>query len=707
MSEQEFTLKVGERELKVEIKNLAEQANGGVFVRYGDTVVMTTCVMSKQKRENIDFFPLTVGYEERFYAAGKIRGARYIKRETRPSDKAICNGRVIDRAVRPLFPKNLFREVQIIVTVLSWDGQNDPAALGLLGASLALSISDIPWGGPVAVVKVGRKNDKFILNPTYKEKEESNFNILFSGLKKDGKLLINMMEGDFEEKSENLVLKALDFARNELISLCSFQEEIVKKIGKDKVAIEPPEEDPQLEKEIKNFLHDRLEKVVFHPDKQQRTEEMEQLKKELTDFIEEKYPEQEKTKCGETLLEKEIQKLVRESILLKEKRPDGRRTDQIRKISVEVGILPRTHGSGLFCRGQTKALSILTLGAPGDVQLLEGMEITGEKRFMHHYNFPPYSVGEVKPLRGPSRRDIGHGMLVEKALLPLIPSFDEFPYTMRVVSEILSSNGSTSMASVSSSSLALMDAGVPIKAPVAGIALGLVTDQKEDSRILTDIQGPEDHYGDMDFKLAGTKKGMTALQMDVKIEGIDRQTLERSLEQAKKARLEILEKMIKLIKEPRPELSPFAPRIIRIKINPERIRDVIGPGGKVINEIIEKTGVDIDIQPSGVVYVTSESENAAKKAVSLIKNITREVKKGESFQGKVTSVRDFGAFVEILPRQEGLIHISKLTPSQARKIKKGDILEVKVISIDDKGRINLSLEKNKKTKYDRPKKRGN
>jgi len=698
MDSKSFSLKIKEKEIKVEINNLAEQANGSVFVSLGDTMVLTTAVMGKEDREDIDFFPLTVEYEEKYYAAGKIKGPRYIKREGRPSDEAICNARLIDRAIRPRFPKELMREVQVITTVLSWDGINDPDIAGLTAASLALSLSDIPWKGPVAAVRVAEKEGRFILNPSYEEREGSRIDVVFAGIEKENEIIINMIEGSFEEVDEKTILDALSFAEKPIKEIIDFQKEIIKKYGKEKIQIEIIPFDQELKKEILGFLGNKLETAIFQTDKKQRAEEIANLKKEVLEFIEEKYPGEGKTKIAKKIFEQEINRLVHENIIKYKKRPDGRKLDELREIKCEAGILPRTHGSGLFCRGQTKSLSILTLGSPGDQQLLEGMEITGKKRFMHHYNFPPYSAGEIKPIRGPGRREIGHGALAEKALFSLIPSFEEFPYTIRIVSEILSSNGSTSMASVSSSSLALMDAGVPIKRPAAGIAMGLMTDDKGNFRVLTDIQGPEDHYGDMDFKVAGTEKGITAIQMDVKIDGISKEIIKEALSGAKKARLEILNEMKKIISKPRPQLSPYAPTIMTLQINPDKIREVIGPGGKTINEIIGETGVAIDIQDSGLIFVTSEEKEAAKKAIAWIKNITREVRIGEVFQGRVKRILNFGAFVEILPGQEGLIHISKLG-KRVKKIedilKIGDIVSVKVISIDEQGRINLRLLKNK------------
>ena len=695
-----FKIEIGGKELKVETKNLAEQASGSCLIQYGGTVVLATVVISKYERGGIDFFPLTVDYEERYYAAGKILGPRYIRRESRPSDEAIVTSRLIDRAVRPRFPENLKREVQIVATCLSWDRENDPDLIGLIGASLVLSNSEIPWSGPIAALRVGQSDGEFILNPAYEERERSNLDLVLAGVEKDDQILINMIEAEGEEIPEEIILEAVKFAKPHLKKLIDFENQIIKKIGKEKISIEAPPRDLELEKEIKEFLGSRLEKALFQPKKAERMEEVNTLKEELAYFIEGKYPGMGKISYARDFFEKEIEKLVHENVIKSKKRPDGRSLDEIRELECQAGLLPRTHGSGLFIRGQTKALSILTLGAPGDVRLLEGMEIVGKKRFMHHYNFPPYSTGEVKPIRGPGRRDIGHGMLIEKALLPTIPSFEEFPYTIRVVSEILSSNGSTSMASASSSSLALMDAGVPIKSPVAGIALGLMIDEKGNYQILTDIQGPEDHHGDMDFKVAGSKKGVTAIQMDVKTLGIDEKILKEVLGQGKKARIQILEEIKKVLPGPRAELSPFAPRILTIQINPEKIREVIGPGGRVIHEIMEECEVSIDIEETGKIFVTAEKEEAAKKAIAWIKNITREIKVGEVFQGKVKRILDFGAFVEIFPGQEGLVHISQLAPFRVERVedvvKIGDIVPVKVISIDEHGRINLSLKAAKK-----------
>jgi len=694
-----FNLKLRNKDLEVDINGWAEQANGSCQVRCGDTLLLTTCTMSDEDRENLGFFPLTVEYQEKYYASGKIKGARYVRREGKPSDEAVCNSRLIDRTIRPLFPKNLKREVQVISTVLSWDGENDPDILGLISTSIALSVSNIPWAGPVGAVRVSKIGEELLIDSSYEERQEKgNLDIVFAGTERDKELLINMIEGNANEVPEKEILDSYDLAEEDLKKIIKFQKEIQKKIGKEKLVLEPDPKDDDLEKEIKDVLKDRFEKAFFQKDKMKRSRDLKGLTKEVISFIEEKHKGEEdltqKLRYVDDFFNSEQDRLLHENVIKYDKRVDGRKLDEVRGIDCQVGTIPRAHGSGFFCRGLTKALSILTLGAPGDEQLIEGMEIACKKKFMHHYNFLPYSAGEVKPMRGPGRREIGHGALAEKALLPLLPDSEEFPYTIRIVSEILSSNGSTSQASISSSSLALMDAGVPIKRPVAGIAVGLIKEKKE-WKVLTDIQGPEDHHGDMDFKVAGTTQGITAIQMDVKIDGINREIIQETLKRAKKAREEILEKMEKVISTPRKELSAYAPRILTLQINPEKIRDVIGPGGKIINEIIDQTGAQIDIEDSGSIFITAEKEEGAKKAISWIKDITREVKAGEVFEGKVKKIMDFGAFVEVLPGQEGLIHISKLSNKRVEKVedivKLGDKVTVKVIEIDGQGRINLSL----------------
>ncbi|MBI2042486.1 MAG: polyribonucleotide nucleotidyltransferase [Candidatus Nealsonbacteria bacterium] len=692
---------IGGKDLIVELNTLAKRANGSCLVRYGDTVVLATAVMSNYEREGIDFFPLTVEYEEKFYAAGKILGSRFIRRETKPSDEAILTARSIDRAIRPRFPKHLRREIQVVVTCLSWDGENDPDTIGLLAASLALSTSDIPWMGPISAVRVGRDGNALVLNPTYLQRAKSDIDLFITGMESPGDFLINMIELEGDEVDENAIVEAYRFAKTQLQSLITFQKEIVGKSGAIKFGLAAPAQDPALDNEMREFLGNKLEELLYDQKaNSRRMESINDLKRELIYFVEGKYPGMGKEKYADSFFEKELDLTIHENIIKKERRPDGRKLDEIRKLEIEVGVLPRTHGSGIFTRGETKALSILTLGAPTDVRLMEGMEIRGKKRFMHHYNFPPYSSGEVKPMRGPGRREIGHGMLAERAIFPLIPNIENFPYTIRAVTEVVASNGSTSMASVSAACLAMMDAGVPIKAPAAGIAVGLMSNDKGEYKLVADIQGPEDHHGDMDFKVAGTRKGVTAIQMDVKVEGISGIILEEALQLAKKSREKILKEIENVLPRHRENLSPWAPRIYTLQIKPDKIREVIGPGGKIINEIIEKCEVSIDIEDDGKIFVTAEKEEAAKKAVEWINNITREVEVGETFQGKVKRILAFGAFVEILPGQEGLVHISQLAPYRVEKVedivKIGDIVPVKVISIDEQGRINLSIKETKK-----------
>lgn len=693
---EEFKLKIGEKELIVNTRNLAEQSNGSCFFRSGDTLVLATVVIAPFERDGVDFFPLTVGYEERYYAAGKILGSRYVRREARPSDESVLTARLIDRAIRPLFLQDTKREIQLVITCLSWDRENDPDIIGLLSASLSLLISDIPWAGPVAGLRIGRKNGQFLLNPTYAERIESDLDLTISAVEENNEILVNMIENESKEVEEKVVVEAVEWAKPYLKQLIDFQKKIAKEIGKEKIALASPNSGLELDQEAKNLVLAKLEKTIFVNNKREKAEASNNLFEEALELLKQKDPDNFKNKIGllKQFIEKETVSLMRSKILKDGKRPDGRNVDELREIGVEAGILPRTHGSGLFCRGQTKTLSILTLGAPDDVKLLAGMEFIGEKRFMHHYNFPPYSTGEVAPMRGPGRREIGHGMLVEKALTTVMPNPEKFPYTIRVVSEVLSSNGSSSMASTCSSTIALMDAGVPISAPVAGIAMGLVKDNGN-YKILTDIQGPEDHYGDMDLKVAGTAKGITAIQMDLKITGITTKMLSEGLEQAKKARIKILDAIAKVIPKPRTELSQFAPRIITLQINPEKIGDVIGKGGKIINEIIKECCVLIDIEDSGNVFITAETQEGAQKAVDWIKSLTREVVVGEVFDGKVIKILDFGAFVEILPGQEGMIHISKLSSQRVEKVTDvvnlGDKVRVKVIAIDDQNRINLCL----------------
>ncbi len=689
---EKFKLAINEKELIVELNNWTERANGSALVRLGDTVVLATAVMSKAEGESRGFFPLTVEYLERYYATGKILGSRFVRRESRPTNEAILTARLIDRGVRPRFPENFGREVQIIVTCLSWDRENDPDVLGLIAASLALGVSDIPWSGPLAALRIEKIDKEFILNPAYEQRKSAELELTLTGLKNKQDFLINMLEAEGQEVEEETVLNAFRFAKPYLEKIIVFQEQIIKKSGKKKIDLAEKPSEPELESEIKKFLGKRLEDTLLG--NEEETGKINKIKEELLLFIKEKYPE--KINFALNFFEETLTEIFRENILKYEKRPDGRKLNEIRKISCQVGVLPKTHGSAIFERGKTKSLSILTLGGPDDAKLLEGMEFCGKKRFMHDYNFPPYSVGEVKFLRAPGRREIGHGMLAERALFPLIPDSEKFPYTLRIVSEILSSNGSTSMASVCSSSLALMDAGVPIKSPVAGISLGLVKKDEKNFKLLTDIQGPEDSYGDMDFKIAGTKKGITAMQMDVKVDGINEEILKETLEQAKEARLKILEKLEETLEKPRAKLSPLAPKIYIIQINPEKIGKVIGSEGKTIKQIIEECQVSIDVEDDGKVFITAEKEESAQKAIAWIKNITKEIRVGETFRGKVRRILNFGAMVEISPGQDGLIHISQLAPGRVKRVEDivnlGDVVLVKVISIDEQGRVNLSLE---------------
>lgn len=693
-----WKIKIGEAEISFEATDLAEQADGAFLVRMGDTVILVTAVMSRNQGTNLGFVPLSVEYEERFYAAGKILGSRFVRREGRPADEAILTARVIDRAIRPLFPSGLSRETQVIATCLSWDTKNDPDILSLLGASAALSVSDIPWKGPVSAVRVGRVGGSFVVNPTYEQRTMSDMDIVLAGVKEGNDVLVNMIEGSGNEFSEQDFQDALKFAKPFLLELCSFQEEIVKAMGTKKIELPDLGPGQELTKELREMVGDRLKNALFQGDKKGRMEAVDAIKAEVLLAFQEKY--ENKMNVAKEFFETEIDALVHTAAIKRGERVDGRGLDEIRPLSGKAGLLPRTHGSGLFVRGQTKTLSLLTLGAPGDSKILEGMEFIGKKRFLHHYNFPPYAPGEVKPMRGPGRREIGHGMLAEKALLPVIPAIDKFPYTIRIVTEVVSSNGSTSMASTCSSSLALMDAGVPISSPVAGISVGLMSDGK-DWKLLTDIQGPEDHHGDMDFKVAGTKKGITAIQLDVKVQGINEEMAKGALERAKNARFKILDEVIaNILRAPRSSLSPLAPRIFVLQINPSKIGLVIGSGGKTINKIIEDYGVEIDIDDSGEVFITGTDEEKARQATDLISNMVKEVQVGELYKGKVVKILDFGAFVEILPGQEGMVHISQLDTKRVARVtdvvKVGDTIPVKVIGIDDQGRINLSLKEAKK-----------
>ncbi|TKH03077.1 polyribonucleotide nucleotidyltransferase [Peribacillus simplex] len=674
------------RNVTVEIGQLAKQANGAVLVRYGETAVLSTATASKEPR-NVDFFPLTVNYEERLYAVGKIPGG-FIKREGRPSERAILASRLIDRPIRPLFADGFRNDVQIISMVMSVDQDCSTEMAAMLGSSLALSVSDIPFEGPIAGVVVGRINNEFIINPTVDQLAKSDINLTVAGTKD----AINMVEAGANEVPEETMLEAIMFGHDEIKKIIAFQEKIVAEIGKEKMQVTLYQVDAELEAEVKGLCEADLNKAVQVQEKHAREDAIKEVKDRVLGHYEEETDE-EKLKQIKEILNKLVKSEVRRLITEEKVRPDGRNPDEIRPLSSEVTILPRTHGSGLFTRGQTQALSICTLGALGDVQILDGLGTEESKRFMHHYNFPHFSVGETGPIRGAGRREIGHGALGERALEPVIPNDKDFPYTIRLVSEVLESNGSTSQASICASTLAMMDAGVPLKAPVAGIAMGLVK-SGEHYTILTDIQGMEDHLGDMDFKVAGTSKGVTALQMDIKIEGLSREILEEALLQAKHGRIHILESMMSTINQPREQLSKYAPKIVTMSINPDKIRDVIGPSGKHINKIIEETGVKIDIEQDGTVFISSTDEPMIQKAKKIIEDIVREVVVGELYLGKVKRIEKFGAFVEIFNGKDGLVHISELAEERVGKVEDvvslGDELLVKVTEIDKQGRVNLS-----------------
>ncbi|MDO5708031.1 MAG: polyribonucleotide nucleotidyltransferase [Andreesenia angusta] len=690
MTEKNFEMELAGEKLSVNIGKVAKQAGGACLVKYGDTVVLVTATASKEPRDGIDFFPLSVDYEEKLYSVGKIPGG-FIKREGRPSEKAILVSRLIDRPLRPLFPDKYRNDVQIIATVLSVDQDYSPDIPAMIGSSIALSISDIPFEGPTGAVNIGLVNEELIVNPNSKQKEESDLNLIVSGTEE----AIMMVEAGANEISEDTMLDAILTAHDEIKKICRFINEISKEVGKEKNVFEPEEISEELIDEVKSFAESKLIEAVQIVEKLEKEEAIDGIKEETHEYFEEKYEEEYediKKQISEILYDI-IKAEVRRLILEEEKRPDGRNVDEIRPISTEVGLLPRTHGSGLFTRGQTQALTVTTLGAASDVQIIDGIGEEESKRYMHHYNFPPYSTGETRPVRGPGRREIGHGALVERALEPVLPSEEDFPYTIRVVSEILESNGSSSQASVCGSTLSLLDAGVPIKDSVAGIAMGLM--KSEDKlTILTDIQGMEDFLGDMDFKVAGTREGITAIQMDIKIAGIDREILEEALAKAKKGRFFILDKMAETISEPRSELSEYAPRIKTIYVNPDKIRDIIGPGGKMINKIIDASGAKIDIDDDGKVAIVTDDREGGKLAEKMIQDIIKEVEVGEIYLGKVTRIVNFGAFVDILNGKEGLLHISNIANERINKVEDvlsvGDEVLVKVTEIDKQGRINIS-----------------
>ena len=687
----EFRLELGGRPLVLEFGELAKQANGSVLVRYGETVVLATATMSKHAREGIDFFPLLVDYEERMYAAGKIPGG-WGRREGRPSEDAILSARMIDRPLRPLFPDGFRNDVQVVLSILSVDKSNSPTIAALIGASAALHVSDIPFAGPVGGVKVGLVDGQFIINPTLEEQANSDLDITVAGTKD----AVMMVEASANEVSEQVALDAIAFGHKVIQELCELQEQIRTKIGRAKLEVNVFQPEAKTDRWVREHITTDLANAVLTTDKLERQRLMDELQANVHDTYLEVHGDElygEHSKTLDRVFDNVVKEEVRRSITKDKVRPDGRRPDEIRPITCKVGILPRVHGTGLFTRGQTQVLTALTLGLKSDEQLLDNLTDDERKRYIHHYNFPPFSVGETRPVRGPGRREIGHGALAERALLPVIPHEEEFPYTLRLVSEVLESNGSSSMASICGSTLSLMDAGVPIKRPVAGIAMGLMM-LDEDFTILTDIQGIEDALGDMDFKVAGTSEGITALQMDIKIGGVNKEIMAQALEQARQGRLFILDKMREAIAEPRKNLSIYAPRIITMEIPVDKIRDVIGPGGKIIREIIAKTGVSIDIEDDGRVYIASTDGEGGIQAQKLVESYVKDVQVGETYLGTVKRIMNFGAFVEILPGKEGLVHISQLEHRRVNKVEDvvnvGDQVTVKVIEIDRQGRINLS-----------------
>ena len=685
-----FQMEFAGRRLVFETGKLAGQANGAVLVRYGDTAVLVTAVMSKQPREGVDFFPLLVDYEERMYAIGRIPGG-WGRREGRPPEGAILAARMIDRSLRPLFPDGFRNDVQVVATILSVDYDCSPEIAALLGASAALTISDIPFQGPVAGVRVGLVDGKLVLNPTSEQSEQSDLDLVVAGTRD----AIIMVEAGAWEVPEEQILEAILFGHEEIKRVIALQDQMREAIGRPKVEVPLYEPDPEVAEWTRQWVEPKLPGAVKNPDKLARQDAIEELRQQVVEaFLAERGEEAAAAaKDVEVVFDHLLKEFVRKTIIEDRERVDGRALDEIRPIWCEVGILPRVHGSAVFTRGQTQVLSAVALGLKSDEQLLDDLREEDRKRYIHHYNFPGFSTGEVRPQRSAGRREIGHGALAERALLPVIPPQEEFPYTIRVVSEVLSSNGSTSQASVCGSSLALMDAGVPIRKPVAGVAMGLVK-YGDQFAILTDIQGIEDALGDMDFKVAGTRDGVTAIQMDIKVKGINREILQAALEQARRGRLFILDKMTAVIDRPRPNLSPYAPRVITLQIPVDRIRDVIGPGGKVIRGIIEETGVQIDIEDDGHVYIASVNEEDGERAKAMVENLVRDVEVGATYQGKVKRITNFGAFVEILPGKEGLVHISKLAPGRVGRVEDvvqlGDEITVKVTDIDELGRINLS-----------------
>ena len=681
-----FEMQLGGRTLSVEIGKLAQMANGACTLRYGDTVVLVTATNSQKPKEGIDFFPLSVDFEEKLYSAGKIPGG-FIKREGKPSEKAILTSRLIDRPIRPLFPKGYRNDVQVVATVLSMDTDNNPDTVAMIGSSVALSISSIPFNGPTGSVSVGLIDGEFIINPNLEQREKSDMYLVVSGTKD----AIMMVEAGCNEITEDIMLRAILFAHEEIKKICDFVQSIADKIGKEKDEYYVFKAEEEVENAVVEYCSEKMKKAIKTVDKQERQENMEKVKEDAMEHFADIFPDN--MKDVDEVIYSITKKEVRNMIVKDKIRPDNRLQEEIRPIWCEAGVLPRTHGSAIFTRGQTQVLSVTTLAGLSETQTIDGLDEEVERRYMHHYNFPAYSVGEARASRGPGRREIGHGALAQRAIEPLLPSEEDFPYAIRVVSEVMSSNGSTSQASVCGSTLSLLDAGVPMKDMVAGIAMGLIKDE-EDVVILSDIQGMEDFLGDMDFKVAGTKKGITAIQMDIKISGIDEDILKRALAQARDGRIHILGEMQKVIDKPRESLSPYAPMIMSMQINPDKIREVIGSGGKTINKIIEETGVKIDIDNDGKVAILSNNQEMCLKAKSIIEGIIAEPEVGTVYKGRVTKIMEFGAFVEILPGKEGLLHISQIDKQRVAKVadvlKENDEIEVKLTDIDKQGRLNLS-----------------
>lgn len=684
-----FTLDLDGKKITVETGKYAQQASGSCLLRCGETVVMVNATMNDEMRDGIDFFPLSVEYEEKQYSVGKIPGG-FMKREGRPAEKAILTSRLIDRPLRPLFPKGFFNDVQVIATVLSVDNDCPPEVYAMIGSSISLSISRIPFMGPTGSVVVGLVDGKFVLNPDAKQREKSKMHLVVSGTKD----AVMMVEAGCQEIPEAQMLDAIMFAHEHIKTIVAFIEEIQKEIGVEKYEFIPDEPEDDFKHEVEDYAREKINWSLDTFDRDERQAREKQVKKEIKEYFAEKYPESGQLKYVGDIVYKMLKSTVREKILKQGIRPDGRKTTEVRPIWCEVGVLPRPHGSSVFTRGQTQVMNILTLGVLSEAQTLDGLDDVESKRYMHHYNMPPYSTGEAKMMRSPGRREIGHGALAERALLPVIPNEEDFPYALRLVSEAISSNGSTSMASVCGSTLSLMDAGVPIKAPVAGAAMGLMQDSETgDVVVLTDIQGLEDFFGDMDFKVAGTKDGITAIQMDIKVAGITKPIFERALAQAYDARMHILGKMLEVISEPRDHMSKYAPKIVNFSVNPEKIREIIGPSGKMINKIIDATDVKIDIEDDGRVFVASDNMEMIEKAKSMIMAIAKDIEVGEEYDGKVVRIMNFGAFIELVPGKDGMLHISKMANKRVENVTDvmnvGDIIKVKVDAIDNQNRINL------------------